>query len=116
QDVVGPTQLEVLLAKSREFSLFLGLETRTSAGVDLGLFYPEAKRFTAHPELSSHPRDDVLVARVFALEFQNHAHRTFLQLRRIPRSCGPLLFHDPILSPKKESLRNTWTESLWAVP
>jgi len=58
-------------------------------------------------ELSGHSRDDVLVAGIFLLKVTDHAHRTFLQLRRIPRPSSLFLFHASILSPKKESLQET---------
>ena len=36
----------------------------SSTRVDLGLLHPDAQRLFTHPELSGHPRDDALVARI----------------------------------------------------
>src|SRR5207249_11517671 len=84
QDLVGPSELEVLAVKDLQTLTFIGREARSEALVGLGLADPAPERFVGHAELVGDRADRGPLRVVLVPVVEHHPHCALTYFAGIP--------------------------------
>jgi hypothetical protein len=117
EDLIRAPKLPDLLLELFDPLRLRRSRARTPTTVDLGLLHPRPQRLDPDVELLSDPLHRPIRVAGLLTQLEHHAHRTLLQLLRVP-TLRPLASHSNIHSShphsKIESLHETQGDSLGA--